>query len=134
LSLAGREADIVSLANVPWVAVNEAGLTPQQEAVRRVGYVRQAAGPRFDRLDIESSPYFSEVTSTAGAALAAMGARMRNADPDVLRDHPNVLVGTVEQIIERLQVQRERIGVNYVTIPQDQVDSFAPVCSRLSGT
>jgi probable F420-dependent oxidoreductase len=134
LALAGREADIVSLANVPWVPLNEAGLTPQEEAARRVGFVRQAAGARFDTLDIESSPYFSEVTGSAEAALAAMGARMRNADPDVLRDHPNVLVGTVEQIIERLQRQRERIAVNYVTIPQDQIDSFAPVCARLSGS
>jgi probable F420-dependent oxidoreductase len=133
LSLAGREADIASLANVPWVAVNEAGLTPQQEAARRVGFVREAAGARFDRIDIESSPYFSEVTDRADRALAAMGARMRNADPEVLRDHPNVLVGSVAEIIDRLQQQRERIGVNYVTIPQGQIDSFAPVCARLSG-
>jgi probable F420-dependent oxidoreductase len=134
LALAGREADIASLANVPWVAVNEAGLTPQQEAARRVAFVRDAAGTRFDRIDIESSPYFSEVTDRADTALAAMGARMRNADPEVLRFHPNVLVGSVAEIIDRLQQQRERIGVNYVTIPQDQVDSFAPVCARLSGT
>jgi probable F420-dependent oxidoreductase len=134
LALAGREADIASLANVPWVAVNEAGLTPQQEAARRVGFVREAAGDRFDRIDLESSPYFSEVTARAETALAAMGARMRNADPEVLRDHPNVLVGSVEAIVDRLQSQRERIGVNYVSIPQDQIDSFAPVCARLSGT
>jgi probable F420-dependent oxidoreductase len=134
LSLAGREADIVSLANVPWVAVNEAGLTPQEEAARRVDLVRQAAGSRFNQLDIESSPYFSEVTERVGSTLAAMGARMRTADPEVLGDHPNVLVGTVEQIVERLQQQRDRIGINYVTIPQDQIDSFAPVCARLSGT
>jgi probable F420-dependent oxidoreductase len=134
LALAGREADIASLANVPWVARNDLGLTPQQEAARRVGFVREAAGPRIDGIDIESSPYFSEVTARADTALAAMGARMRNADPEVLRDHPNVLVGTVPEIVDRLQQQRETIGVNYVTIPQDQVDSFAPVCARLSGT
>jgi probable F420-dependent oxidoreductase len=134
LALAGREAEIASLANVPWVAVNEAGLTPQQEAACRVGFVREAAGARFDRIDIESSPYFSEVTAQAEKALQTMGARMRNADPDVLKDHPNVLVGSVEEIVDRLQQQRERIGVNYITIPQDQIDSFAPVCARLRGT
>jgi probable F420-dependent oxidoreductase len=134
LALAGREADIASLANVPWVAVNEAGLTPLEEGARRVGFVREAAGARFDRMDIESSPYFSEVTDGVDAALAVMGARMRNADPEVLRDHPNVLVGSVAEIIERLQQRRETIGVNYVTIPQEQIDSFAPICARLSGT
>jgi probable F420-dependent oxidoreductase len=134
LSLAGREADIVSLANVPWVACNEAGLTPQQEAARRVGFVRQSAGSRFYELEIESSPYFSEVTAAPDAALAAMSARMRNADPEVLRDHPNVLVGSAEEIVERLHARRERIGVNYITIPQDQLDSFAPICARMRGT
>ena len=93
LSLAGREADIVSLANVPWVAVNDAGLTPMQEAARRVGFARDAAGGRFAGLEIESSPYFSEVTSDRDGALERMAARMRGADPDVLSDHPNVLVG-----------------------------------------
>ena len=133
LSLAGREADIVSLANVPWVPVNDAGLTPDQEAQRRVGFVREAAADRFAGLDIESSPYFSEVTDRAGPALERMGARMRGADPEVLRDHPNVLVGTVAEIVERLQERRETLGVNYVTIPQEQADSFAPVCAALTG-
>ena len=49
LSLAAREADIVSIANVPFEPVNDAGLSPEQEAVRRLGYVREAAGDRFSR-------------------------------------------------------------------------------------
>jgi alkanesulfonate monooxygenase SsuD/methylene tetrahydromethanopterin reductase-like flavin-dependent oxidoreductase (luciferase family) len=134
LSLAAREADIVSLANVPWVPRNDAGLTPHQEAVHRVGVVREAAGERFGDLEIESSPYFSRVTERPDEALLALGAQMRGADPDVLRYHPNVLVGTVEEIAERLQARRETIGVNYVTIPQELIDSFAPVCARLTGT
>ncbi len=133
LSVAAREADIVSLANVPWVPVNDAGLTPQQEAERRVGFVRDAAGDRFAGLDIESSPYFSEVTERAGPALEGMAVRMRGADPEVLRDHPNVLVGTVAEISDRLEERRARLGVNYVTIPQEQLDAFAPVCTRLTG-
>ncbi len=134
LSFAAREADIVSLANVPWVPINDAGLTPQQEAARRVGFVRDAAAGRFDQLDVESSPYFAAVTNERAATLERMGTAMRNADPAVLSDHPNVLVGTVEQIVERLQERRETIGVNYVTIQQDHVDSFAAVCARLAGT
>jgi hypothetical protein len=63
-----------------------------------------------------------------------MAARLRNADPEVLKDHPNVLVGSAEEIVERLRSRRERIGVNYVTIRQDQLDSFAPICARMRGT
>jgi probable F420-dependent oxidoreductase len=134
LSLAAREADIVSLANVPWVPLNDAGRTPGQEAVHRVALVREAAGSRFGDLDIESSPYFSRVTDEPDDALVSMAKDMRGADPEVLRDHPNVLVGPIEEIMERLQSRRETIGVNYITIPQELMDSFAPICARLTGT
>jgi hypothetical protein len=63
-----------------------------------------------------------------------MAKDMRGADPEVLRDHPNVLVGPIEEIMERLQSRRETIGVNYITIPQELMDSFAPICARLTGT
>jgi alkanesulfonate monooxygenase SsuD/methylene tetrahydromethanopterin reductase-like flavin-dependent oxidoreductase (luciferase family) len=132
LALAGREADIVSLANVPWVAVNEAGLTPEQEAVRRVGFARDAAGSRFEQLEVESSPYFSQITGDVDGALQQLSAGMRGADPAVLRHHPNVMVGPVGSIAEALQRRREVIGVNYVTIPQTLMESFAPVCAALS--
>ena len=75
LSLAGREADIVSISNVPFVAVNDDGLAPEAEAARRVGYARTAAGARFADLDIESSPYFTEITDTPERGVRARGGR-----------------------------------------------------------
>lgn len=134
LSLAGREADIVSLSNVSWEPVNELGLTPMQEARRRIGFVRDAAGDRFGGLDLEISPYFSAVTDDVDDAIGRLAVRLRHADPQVLRDHPNVLVGTVDAIVDRLQERRETLGINYVTVPQELIGSFAPVAARLHGT
>jgi probable F420-dependent oxidoreductase len=133
LSLAAREADIVSMAHVSWAAVNEAGLTPMQEGARRLEFIREAAGTRFDALDIESSPYWSEVTDDVDAALVRRAAKLRDADPEVLRDHPNVLIGPVSLIVDQLQVRRETTGVNYVTIPGELLEDFAPVVARLTG-
>ncbi|XVQ06487.1 TIGR03621 family F420-dependent LLM class oxidoreductase [Spirillospora sp. CA-255316] len=137
LSLAAREADIVSLANVPWSPVNDAGLTPLQEARRRFRLVRDAAGERFTALEVESSPYVLEVTDAADEALARWAARLRTAVPEVqaesLRDHPNVLVGSLGQIVERLRERRETMGVNYITVPRKQIDDFAPVVAELTG-
>lgn len=132
LSLAAREADIVSIANVPFVPVNEAGLSPEKEAVRRLGYVREAAGDRFGHLDIESSPYFTEITDDTEAAVARV-ATMLAIEPDGLLDHPNVLIGSPDEIVDRLQARRQAIGVNYVSIQQSQIDSFAPIVAHLSG-
>ena len=52
---------------------------------------------------------------------------------DGLLDHPNVLIGTTEEIVERLHSRREALGMNYVTIQQAQVDAFAEVVARLGG-
>ena len=132
LSLAGREADIASISNIPFVAVNDAGLSPEAEAARRLGFVRAAAGNRFADLDIESSPYFTEVTEDPNAALARV-ASMVGMQAELLVDHPNVLIGSSAAIIERLEARREMLGVNYVTVQQAQVDSFAPIAARLRG-
>ena len=49
----------------------------------------------------------------------------------MLRDHPNVLVGSLETIVEMLCSRRDSLGVNYVTVQQSQIESFAPVVDRL---
>ncbi|MFF2846317.1 TIGR03621 family F420-dependent LLM class oxidoreductase [Streptomyces sp. NPDC058001] len=132
LSLAAREADIVSISNVPFQPVNADGLTPREEARRRLGYVQEAAGDRLGTLDIESSPYFTEITGDPRAAVARIAQRMR-VPADGLLDHPNVLMGDVDGIVERLEERRETLGVNYVSVQQAQVDAFAPIVDRLSG-
>jgi probable F420-dependent oxidoreductase len=128
LSFAAREADIVSLANVAW-----ADPAPFEEIERRLGYVRNAAGDRFNTLDIEISPSFTEVTDDIEGTLRREAPTLRNANPEILRDHPNVLVGPVERIVERLQELREKIAVNYISVLSDQIDAFAPVVARLAG-
>ena len=52
---------------------------------------------------------------------------------DLLRDHPNVLVGSLESVVETLHSRRETLGVNYVTVQQSQIESFAPVVALLDG-
>lgn len=132
LSLAAREADIVSISNVPFVAHNEAGLDPRSEAQRRTGYVRAAAADRFGNLEIESSPYFTEITDDAGRALANL-ASATGISADILREHPNVLIGSVDTVVEVLQSRREELGINYVTVQQPRLDAFAPIVARLHG-
>jgi probable F420-dependent oxidoreductase len=132
LSYAGREADIVSISNVPFVAVNDDGLSPAEEAARRIGYVRAAAGDRFAALDIESSPYFTEITDDEDGGLTRVATTV-GVDTEVLRDHPNVLIGSVGAVTERLERRRTAHGINYVTVQQSQIESFAPVAARLNG-
>jgi probable F420-dependent oxidoreductase len=132
LSLAGREADIVSISSVPFVARDADGLDPRAVAERRIGFVRAAAGERFDGLDVESSPYFTEITNDRETSLAEIS-KSTGIAVELLRDHPNVLVGSVESVAETLCSRRDELGINYVTVQQSQIGSFAPVVDRLSG-
>lgn len=132
LSLAGREADIVSISSVPFVARDADGLDPQAVAQRRIEFVRTAAGERYAQLDVESSPYFTEITDDPETVLAGL-AKSTGIAADLLRDHPNVLIGSSESVVELLHSRRETLGVNYVTVQQTQIESFAPVVALLHG-
>jgi probable F420-dependent oxidoreductase len=132
LSLAGREADIVSISSVPFVAHDSDGLDPQAVAQRRIEFVRAAAGARYARLDVESSPYFTEITNDPETVLAGL-AKSTGLAADLLRDHPNVLIGSSESVVDLLHSRRETLGVNYVTVQQSQIESFAPVVALLRG-
>lgn len=132
LSMAGREADIVSISNVPFVAVNDAGLTPIEEAAHRLSHVAAGAGDRMNSIDIESSPFRIDVTNDVQGAVERVAAMLR-CDPAVVADHPNLLFGSHEQIAETLMRRRELTGVNYVTVPQRLIEAFAPIASLLNG-
>jgi len=132
LSFAGREADIVSISSVPFVARDADGLDPQAVALRRTEFVRAAAGDRYPSLDVETSPYFTEISDDPEAFLTAV-AKSTGLDVDLLRDHPNVLVGSLESVVEMLHSRRDILGVNYVTVQQSQIESFAPVVALLRG-
>ncbi len=132
LALAAREGDIVSISNVDFDPVNEAGRTPPEEAAHRFAVVAEAAGDRLAGLEIESSPFFTEITDDTDAAVERVAGLLGTAT-DGLLDHPNVLIGSMDAVVDRLQERRERFGVNYVTVQQAQVEAFAPVVERLSG-
>jgi probable F420-dependent oxidoreductase len=132
LSLAAREADIVSISNVAFDPVNEAGRTPAEEAAYRFGVVRDAAGDRLGAIEIECSSFFTRITSDPAAA-AERYARMLGVPADGLLDHPNVLIGSVDAVADRLLEQRERFGASYLTVHQSGAQNFAPLVARLAG-
>ena len=132
LSFAGREADIVSMSSVPFVARDGQGRDPQTVAQRRIDVVRIAAGERYGRLEIESSPYFTAITDDPETALSK-AASSTGLPADVLREHPNVMIGSLETIVEMLYSRRDSLGVNYVTVQQSQLEAFASVVDRLRG-
>jgi probable F420-dependent oxidoreductase len=133
LSLAAREADIVSFSNVPFTPINDDGLTPHEVALERLGFVTEAAGDRFGALELEASPYFTEITDTPDEAIARVAAWF-DVGTEGIVEHPNVLIGSLDELTERLIERREVYGVSYVTFPQAAIDDVALLVERLAGT
>lgn len=99
---------------------------------RCLSWVRDAAGARFDDLEIQIAPIAVVVVGNPRASrrsAALLGFRGEDA-----LELPAVLVGTVEECCERLLERRERWGFSYVVVPSPAMESFAPVVARLSGT
>ena len=60
----------------------------------------------------------AQVTDDGRGAAAEIGAALRGLDPDDVLASPFVLVGSVDEIVERLQERRERWGYSYYTVQQ----------------
>jgi len=49
-----------------------------------------------------------------------------------MRQHPHALFGGVSAICDELERRREAYGISYITVGEDNMDSFAPVVDRLN--
>jgi probable F420-dependent oxidoreductase len=136
LSLAGREADIVSFN-----FNNRAGIlgpdgianSTAEKTQEKLDWVREAAGARFEDLEFEIGIYFCSIGEGSDAAADGM-AKAFGLTREQMRQHPHGLFGSVEQICDEIERRRERFGTSYLTIPDHLIEPFAPVVSKLAGS
>lgn len=140
LTLAAREADIVGLAprtlsgqrgdprSITWAATEE-----------KLGWVRDAAGERFDELTFNVYPSQWPITVTddlRGEARKVID-RMRErtgyelSEDDVINS-PHIFIGSVDRFVEKFQELRERLGISSFLV--GGLEELEPVVERLAGT
>ena len=135
LSLAAREADIVSLNfnNRSGVIGPDGVRSGTADATaEKVGWVKAAAGARFDTLELEIGAYFTFVQPGAGQIAAGLGKAMGLTQEEMLR-HPHGLFGGVDAVCDELELRRAKYGISYVTVGDAALESFAPVVAQLAG-
>jgi hypothetical protein len=138
LSIAAREADIVSLNVLTtrdgWLDVST--LTAEA-TLQKVGWVRQAAGSRFDSLELGNLILHTEVTEdrrqAAAALLESWKLPKEALNLDQVLESPAFLIGSIDQIIDDLQMRREKFGLSYFAV-YEPLEALAQVVARLSGT
>ncbi len=136
LRLAGREADIVGIN--PILRAGEIGVeaaldTMGDSTTRKVGWIREGAGERFDDLELQIRYFVASITDDAQGLAEAMAPAF-GVDPGEALTSGGVLAGTVDEVCDTLLARREEWGVSYVVLGDDQYEEFAPVVARLAGT
>ncbi|MFM8236817.1 MAG: TIGR03621 family F420-dependent LLM class oxidoreductase [Actinomycetota bacterium] len=135
LSIAGREADIVGInPNLRAGAIGrDASLDSLAEQTdRKVAWVRDAAGSRWDTIEVQMRFFITSVRPDR-MAFAEQLAPAFGVSPEEALESAAALVGTEAEIIEQLQRRRDRWGLSYVVVGDENVEEFAPVVAALAG-
>jgi probable F420-dependent oxidoreductase len=99
----------------------------------RMQWIRDAAGDRFENLDLQVLTFMTQVVDNRDEVLANI-APLFGVTPEEAADIPLAMVGTVDQIAESLQKRREEFGFNDIVVQGEAMDAFAPVVAKLAGT
>ncbi|MGN6692610.1 MAG: TIGR03621 family F420-dependent LLM class oxidoreductase [Aquihabitans sp.] len=135
LSIAGRHADIVGInPTIPNGAVDadaaRSGLADLTD--QKLQWVKDAAGDRYGDIEINLLNYACIVTDDR-AQVANDFAPLFGISPDDLLEFPHALVGTVDEICESIERNRERFDASYIVVQRDAMEAMAPVVARLTG-
>jgi probable F420-dependent oxidoreductase len=135
LSLAAREADTVGINTSLSVGDDSAGSAVEATLNRYdrcLAWVREAAPDRFGSIELQIVAFATRIVASRRAA--ARTATMLGLPGEDALELPIVLMGTVDELCERLLKRRERWGFTNIVVPAEAMESFAPVVAQLAGT
>jgi probable F420-dependent oxidoreductase len=134
LSLAAREATIVSIAAKALHDGSGLDVTDTTPAatMQKIRWIRQAAGERFDVLELNIIIFAVIVTEDRSQAIQQLAGGFKATEEQVPAI-PHCLIGTVSQMSEDLQERREKYGISYISVFEESAELLAPVVARLTG-
>jgi probable F420-dependent oxidoreductase len=143
LTLAAAQADIVGLAprlrrgdqNAPRPDPFSMTLAGTEE---KIGWIREAAGDRFDQLELNtySSRGAAVITDNARAVARERADRMRQSTGmeltvDEILESPHIFIGSAEGLTQKCIELRERFGISSFML--GDIDEAAPIVENLAG-
>jgi probable F420-dependent oxidoreductase len=134
LGTAARLADIVGFTGFSQVEgernVNPTHFTDPGLA-EQIGWVREAAGERFDHLELSTLVQGVTLTDDRESAAAEVQPLLPGLEVAELLSSPYALFGTAAQIAEQLQQRRSELGVTYLTVFEKDLEAMAQVIELL---
>ena len=137
LTLAAKEADTVNLTGITFT---QGGTAPNMSGWKaagvdeRVRLLRAAAGVRYDRhLELGAQIQRVIVTDRRREVAEELQQTWKQLSVEEILEAPYVLIGTVDEMVEALQVRRERWAISCFVTFEQYLETLAPVVARLAG-
>lgn len=119
LELAGRVADIAGFAGIAHSRdATEVRMShfDDRGLIDRIDVVRQAAGDRFEDVELQALIQFVVPTIDRAAAATELASTVSGLSPAQILDSPFVLLGTHDEMAETLVDRQRRFGISYWTV------------------
>jgi probable F420-dependent oxidoreductase len=128
VQVAGRYADIfqyTGLSHGPGGAIAASGFA-LDDLRRRADWIEDAAGDRIRAIERSALVQVFEIGNGQAVTRAA---ELLGLDEATIAETPFALVGTVEQIIDKIERLRAQLGITHYVVRD--VDAFAPIIDAL---
>jgi probable F420-dependent oxidoreductase len=132
VELAARHADIfqfTGLTHGPGGAPSPGGFA-LADIWARAHWLAEAAGDRTDDIELSALVQVTHVGADADRQIHALAERFR-ASPELINETPFALVGSVEQVIDKVERLRAELGISHLVVRD--AAGFAPVVAALAG-
>lgn len=125
LTLAAQRAHIIGLTG-------GGRITAESDALAdRIAFVREAAGDRFEELELNLS-VIAMPTDDSGRPDLSLPRRFlpELSDAEIMQT-PAVLSGTTKDMADTLRGYRDTYGITYITVQQQHAEAFSHVIAEL---
>jgi probable F420-dependent oxidoreductase len=137
LRMAAREADIVGIQTVNTTS-GDVVMDPANwlaDTVQgKVKVVRDAAGARFDTLELSTTVSLVVTDDReAGARQVIAEREWHDASIEDVLEMPALLIGSHDEIAHQIRERRDRFGPSYLVVSQKNAELAAPLVRELTG-
>ena len=132
VGIAARHADIFQFTGLTHGEGGEpsAGGFGIEDVRRRSRWLEEAAGDRLADIERSALVQLVDIGADAGDRMAATAERFEIA-ADQVEHTPFLLIGSVDQVVDKLERLRDDVGISHYVIRD--AESFAPVVDALAG-
>lgn len=127
LRVAAEHADIVAVTGAGTTGNGQLTLAGPSEVAGRMAYLRGLLGDRGDTVELNLLIQALVSPSERDEARQRLAPHLPVHNTDPLEEFITLLVGTPEQMADRMRERRETYGINYITVLEPNMEKFAPL-------